>query len=151
MKNPSDLNGLLGFASGAGIDLNNINDLACRFKSPRNQTHISSGRKLSKTPGSFGSIAAALSSRPGRLMRCFDAWRPRASCRRNPEGRGFRRSADAVVIDRRVDGDHQAVALDQRCGLTIQHKGNVFPPGEIDGGYAHIGRPISTKDFMRLR
>jgi len=34
IRNPSDLNGLLGFAFGAGIDLNNINDLARRFKSP---------------------------------------------------------------------------------------------------------------------
>ncbi len=39
MKNPSDLNGLLGFSFGVGIDLNNINNLACRFKSPRHHTH----------------------------------------------------------------------------------------------------------------
>jgi hypothetical protein len=34
IKNPSNLNGLLGFCFGAGIDTNSVNDLACRFKSP---------------------------------------------------------------------------------------------------------------------
>jgi hypothetical protein len=38
-KNSSNLTGLLGFAFDAGIDANDINDLAWRFKSPRNQTY----------------------------------------------------------------------------------------------------------------
>jgi hypothetical protein len=39
LKNPSNLNGLLGSAFGGGIDPNNINDLAFRFKSPPNHMH----------------------------------------------------------------------------------------------------------------
>jgi hypothetical protein len=45
MKNPSNLNRLLGFAFGEGIDPNNINDLVCRFKSPRNHMHNRSRAK----------------------------------------------------------------------------------------------------------
>jgi len=53
----SNLKGLLGFHFGAGINRNNINNLACRFKSPAN-THA--GREISQTVGSF---AAYISSR----------------------------------------------------------------------------------------
>jgi hypothetical protein len=42
IKNPSNLNGLLGFFFVVVIDPNNINDLAHRLKSPRNHTHIMS-------------------------------------------------------------------------------------------------------------
>ena len=59
VKSPSNLNGLLGFVFGAGIDRNNINDLACRFKSPRNHIHNRIGRKISQTVGSFPGIAAS--------------------------------------------------------------------------------------------
>jgi hypothetical protein len=38
IKNPNNLNRLLGFSFSAAIDPKYINDLACRFKSPRNHT-----------------------------------------------------------------------------------------------------------------
>jgi predicted nucleotide-binding protein len=52
IKNPSDLNGLLGFCFGAGFDPNNIKDLACSFKSPRNHIHSYQGAK-SRRQGSW--------------------------------------------------------------------------------------------------
>jgi hypothetical protein len=45
IKNPSNLNGLLGFCFGAGIDTNNVNDLACRFKSPATTYTANQGEK----------------------------------------------------------------------------------------------------------
>jgi hypothetical protein len=53
MKNPSNLKGLLGFCFGDGIEPNNINDLACRFKSPATTHAIVSAREISQTAGSF--------------------------------------------------------------------------------------------------
>jgi hypothetical protein len=41
VKNPSNLKGLLGFRFGAGVHRNNINSLACGFKSPRNHAIVS--------------------------------------------------------------------------------------------------------------
>jgi hypothetical protein len=43
-KNPSNLKGLLGFCFGARIDPN-INEIACRFKSPGNYIHNRIGAK----------------------------------------------------------------------------------------------------------
>jgi hypothetical protein len=54
MKNPSNLKGLLGLCFGDGIEPNNINDLACRFKSRRNRTRNRiEARKSPQTAGSF--------------------------------------------------------------------------------------------------
>jgi hypothetical protein len=74
-KNPSNLKRLLGFHFAAGIDRNNINNLACRFKSPRNHTHIASGREISQTIGSFRGVDISLPSIGKRLF-----WRRRVVC-----------------------------------------------------------------------
>jgi hypothetical protein len=37
---------LLGFSFGGGIDPNNVNDLACRFKSPCNHTQLDQGENF---------------------------------------------------------------------------------------------------------
>jgi hypothetical protein len=53
IKNPCNLNRLPGFSFGVGIDLNDVNDLARRFKSARNHaqvlaraTNLTAGRVL---------------------------------------------------------------------------------------------------------
>src|ERR1700682_5171523 len=73
MKNPSNLKGLLGFCFGDGIEPNNINDLACRFKSPRNHTrnrisarNLADSRKFSASI--FHRRGQAAASRSGVIM-----------------------------------------------------------------------------------
>jgi hypothetical protein len=78
MKNPSNLKGLLGFCFGDGINRSNVINLACRFKSPRNHTHLQQGENL-KTAGSFRGIAmfhprnlllaSSLNQRPAASLR----------------------------------------------------------------------------------
>jgi hypothetical protein len=53
VKNHCNLHRLLGFVFGGGIDPNNVNDLACRFKSPRNHIHNLIRTKISRAVGSF--------------------------------------------------------------------------------------------------
>jgi hypothetical protein len=53
LKNPSNLNWLLESSFGIGIDSSNINDLACRFKSPRNHTQSYQGEKSRRQQEAF--------------------------------------------------------------------------------------------------
>jgi hypothetical protein len=46
---------LLGFCFGVGIDTNNVNDLARKFKSPRNQTQLV-GAKISQAQEAFAGV-----------------------------------------------------------------------------------------------
>jgi hypothetical protein len=60
VKNPSNLNRLPGFVFCAGVDTNNINGLAFRFKSPCSQTHILIREKISHAVVSFRGLAASI-------------------------------------------------------------------------------------------
>jgi hypothetical protein len=53
MKNPCNLKGLQGFRFGTGIHRNKINNLAFRFKSPRNHTQSYQGEKSSRRYETF--------------------------------------------------------------------------------------------------
>jgi hypothetical protein len=69
MKYPSNLTGLLGYCFGAEVEPNNINSLACGFKSPRNDPFASSpDEKVSQWESFAASIFRSANSSSGTAL-----------------------------------------------------------------------------------
>jgi hypothetical protein len=122
---------LLGFAFGAGIDPNNINNLACRFKSPCNHLCNLTRRKIPQTVGSFAaSIFHNIRSAK------FFVWRRllvKSITRPEDAERCIAAGADGVILS--SHGGRQLDSCVSPLEILAETRARISAPILVDSGF----------------